>query len=196
MNLIRKYFENLIYPERNFETPRLGFKEAMLLSWPFYIFSRIILLFLIFLSLKNLSSIQELGSIAELRPFIEKLDFVAGMKFATSMVSLGILFFPLTLFAEFVVWRFIFRSLSYFTNIEFKEDEDEYLIASGFSSHILTIIPFLGPLFQGFWQCYQFVRNLTLYFHQHIALSLLIVLFPYILKIGLYVILAIVLSMM
>ncbi len=186
MNLIQRYFENLLYPENNFEFPQVKFKEALFLSWPFFIFSRFLILLSAYLVINNFSSQITNSPLLAVHPFFKNLDFSELMKLVLNFVSISIIFFPLYLFAEMVVWKITFKILLYFTEAPREEEKLELLISSSFSSYIFSIIPFIGEPLKACSQIYLLSRGLNKRFQLSGVLSLIIVLFPYFIKFGIF----------
>jgi len=178
MKLIKKYFNNLVSPEENFLSPVIGLKRSILISWPFYIFAKIVLLIFVALFLNQFIGYMSALPQETLGLISKFLDYgsIFRMFFITSF--LGIIFFPLIILFEYYFWKVLLKWLLKMTGRVTTDDNLKLIITSSFSSYIFLVFPFIGHSMKTLAQLYLLTRALGKTQNISILLSAFIVCFP------------------
>jgi len=186
MKLIKKYFNNLVSPEENFLSPVIGLKRSILISWPFYIFAKIVLLIFVALFLNQFIGYMSALPQETLGLISKFLDYgsIFRMFFITSF--LGIIFFPLIILFEYYFWKVLLKWLLKMTGRVTTDDNLKLIITSSFSSYIFLVFPFIGHSMKTLAQLYLLTRALGKTQNISILLSAFIVCFPIIIQFGLF----------
>ncbi len=188
MELIKKYFKNLVSPEDNFYSPFIDLKRAIFLAWPFYIFSKIVFLILVVKFLQQF--INFIGAMPEevaFGSFAQFFNYAAIFKMFFFSSILGVIFFPLLVIMDYFFWKILLRWLLTKTGRVVTDENLKLIITSSFSSYIFYIFPFIGSAMKRISQLYLLTRSLGKTQNISVGLSLFIVCFPIILQIGLFI---------
>ncbi len=188
MELVKKYFKNLVVPEENFFTPNINFKRALFLSWPFYIFSKVVFLICIVMFLQTFMNYignfpEEMG-LGFLSKFFN-YSAIFKMFFISSLI--GIIFFPLIALMDYIFWKILLKWLLQKTGRIVTDENLKLIVTSSFSSYIFLIFPFIGHSLKTISQLYLLTRSLGKTQNISTSLSLFIVCFPMILQFCLFI---------
>lgn len=193
LKLYDRYFENCLFPEDNrIDEGGINLVAAIYLSWPIKIiqaaisfgFSALFLWLFLDFNYDNLLFFS-----IQLTPFY-------GSLFAFfSNLCLGVIFFPLGIFFSYYYWKIAFKLILYWLGR--REDQmGEELYAASLSSHIFTIIPLFGGVLQSLAFFFLLLKGVKVRLNLSPFSSFLVVLFPYLLFIILFVITLVLLAML
>lgn len=139
------YFNNMATPWENSSNKQgLNLVDAILLSWPFLILQNLFYFVLTGLFFRNFLSAHQ-GIINSFG-----MHFSAKYPSLTTVFYLGvleILFFPITIFLSYYLWKMAFMFIGWWFQID-DDEMGEDLYSASLSSYVFLIVPVLGSLFQ------------------------------------------------